>query len=316
MLVTLPLNYTAGCDPRVSGADVCKNITGLTDFEKTTLANIPGYGSSALDEEALRDSGAFDPENIWTFIKESVRIVTGITPRLYGVVLVAWAIYVYTCYLLANEWGDNLALRRAFYLEKNHYEDRKEELDYLSTLQDAEDPLQNQRPPFLPHPELRENVPSVCLYSVLYKLPARLSNQTETLLSSRLELILNACVEFFDKIVPNQPGFSSSVAAVTILPDSGQVTKAWKKWFACASKLRRLRFIRKRIREFETHKGGNTDKGLEEFEPWEPSHFPGCSSRSTKESGTFRKALRFLFSFLSVSFPPETRKYERDSRNG
>ena len=72
VLVTLPLNYTAGCDPRVSGADVCKNITGLTDFEKTTLANIPGYGSSALDEEAIRDSGAFDPENIWTFIKDVI----------------------------------------------------------------------------------------------------------------------------------------------------------------------------------------------------------------------------------------------------
>jgi hypothetical protein len=58
-------------------------------------------------------------------------------------------------------------------------------------------------------------------------------------------------VAFFDKCVPNQIGFSSSVAAVTILPDSSQVSYAWKKWYACANRLRRLRFIRSRIRHLQ-----------------------------------------------------------------
>ena len=52
----------------------------------------------------------------------------------------------------------------------------------------------------------------------------------------------------FDHAVPNQPGFSSSVAAVTILPHANELANSWRKWYVAASKLRRLRFIRKQIR--------------------------------------------------------------------
>jgi hypothetical protein len=150
--------------------------------------------------------------------------------------------------LIWNEWIDNLALRRAYYLERDHFEARKEELDCIATLQDPEDPLQEDRPPYLPHPELRETVPSVCLYSVLYKLPQQYCSPVASQTASMVDRQLSATVDFFDKCVPNQPGFSSSVAAVTILPDCSQVSHAWNRWYECASKLRRLRFIRYRLR--------------------------------------------------------------------
>ena len=50
---------------------------------------------------------------------------------------------------------------------------------------------------------------------------------------------------FFDHCVPNQPGFSSSVAAVTVLPSSKAIASAWRKWYKAASKHRRLRFLRR-----------------------------------------------------------------------
>jgi hypothetical protein len=47
--------------------------------------------------------------------------------------------------------------------------------------------------------------------------------------------------------VPNQPGFSSSVAAVTMLPDAPKLALAWKTWYRHCKLLRRLRFIRELI---------------------------------------------------------------------
>jgi len=47
--------------------------------------------------------------------------------------------------------------------------------------------------------------------------------------------------------VPPQPGFSSSVAAVTILPDAPKLAKAWRTWYKHVGLLRRLRFIRSLI---------------------------------------------------------------------
>lgn len=121
----------------------------------------------------------------------------------------------------------------------------------MTNLTDPELESQKKRPPYIPHPEIRDTVPNVSLYSVLYKLPDYFYSTATTTSASMLDRQLSATADFFDRCVPNQPGFSSSVAAVTILPDSAQVAKAWRKWYACASKLRRLRFIRSRIRLLE-----------------------------------------------------------------
>lgn len=111
-----------------------------------------------------------------------------------------------------------------------------------------EDPFQASRPPFLPDPELRDTPPSIGLYSALYQLPESLVTYgTEG--ATRTERQLVATVNFFDECVPPQPGFSSSVAAVTIIPDASRVAKAWMKWYLVAAKVRRLRYVRKVLRE-------------------------------------------------------------------
>lgn len=98
------------------------------------------------------------------------------------------------------------------------------------------------------HPEYRDTVPNISLYSVLFRLPF-LSGDDDASCASNSDVgrQLRLAIEFFDKVVPNQPGFSSSIAALTILPDVQRLSMAWKKWFRCAGKVRRLNFIRKRL---------------------------------------------------------------------
>ena len=72
---------------------------------------------------------------------------------------------------------------------------------------------------------------------------------------------LQLAIEFFDKVVPNQPGFSSSIAALTILPDVQRLSMAWKKWFRCASKVRRLNFIRKQLKKLRETEKLNEENG-------------------------------------------------------
>ena len=59
------------------------------------------------------------------------------------------------------------------------------------------------------------------------------------------QLSVTTC--FFDYCVPNPPGFSSSVAAVTILPGASQLAAAWKKWYIATKAVQRLRFIRRTL---------------------------------------------------------------------
>jgi len=75
---------------------------------------------------------------------------------------------------------------------------------------------------------------------------------------------LAATINFFDKCVPNQPGYSSSVAAVTILPNSKRLAVARKLWYKSSKKLRRLRFIRSRLQELrgKKHTKQNDDNGI------------------------------------------------------
>jgi hypothetical protein len=105
----------------------------------------------------------------------------------------------------------------------------------------------------------RDTPPAIALYSVLVggipsRPPVPSDNPSDDIEaqndSDRLNLDwqLSVTSAFFDHCIPNQPGFSSSVAAVTILPKASELASAWRKWYAAAKKLRRLRFIRKQIR--------------------------------------------------------------------
>jgi len=51
-----------------------------------------------------------------------------IDARLYGVVICTYIVAWYTCYELHKEWIDLLAMRRIYYLEKNIWKARREEL--------------------------------------------------------------------------------------------------------------------------------------------------------------------------------------------
>lgn len=170
------------------------------------------------------------------------------------------------------EWIDNLALRRVFYLEHDHWKERSEELTYLSSLPEEEEPLQANRPSWVPHPEICDTVPNIAIYSVLFRLPHTLQPDPDDIeaCQNRLEWQLNETTKFFDKCVPSQPGFSSSVAAATILPDATKLSHAWQKWYKAASKMRKLCFIKRIIeeRKRETSQATSSDEFMRGRRVW------------------------------------------------
>lgn len=121
--------------------------------------------------------------------------------RLYAVVAFSWILVGYTLNLMSREWVDALALRRVYYLEGMHWENRVNELNQTVLNNDFDDDSDeeeervgstvkrrrvnkpnkknkkknkkkknaeaNQRDPWIPHPEQRETVPNIELYSVL-----------------------------------------------------------------------------------------------------------------------------------------------------
>lgn len=112
-------------------------------------------------------------------------------------------------------------------------------------------------------PEERDTIPNIELYSVLVgRVPTKRSDvfpasdpESSVLESmSDEEWQLQVVRSFFDQCVPNQPGYTSSVAAITILPNAKDLASAWRSWYVCAAKLRRLRFIRSLISEYKRKK--------------------------------------------------------------
>jgi hypothetical protein len=206
--------------------------------------------------------------------------------RLYAISITTWFITYYTLKSVKREWRENLVLRRVYYLEADHYGNRQSELDKTiynphGDESDAESEASEEvdirkrrainkgqepkvakykiRQPWIPDPEHRDTIPNIELYSVLVgglpSLPTEVVNtedmETAIGFSKRasIDWQLAVATTFFDHCVPNQPGFSSSVVAVTILPAAPELAKAWRKWYAAAAALRRLRFIRTVINE-------------------------------------------------------------------
>jgi len=256
-LIVLPVFRTSRCS-MVSGdfdSPSCLTQT-ISDYERFTIENVTPLNNTItpLSKNSVEDEGR-----------------GSILARLYTVVFVSWIITYYTYKLLEKEWRDILALRRVYYLEADHWSDRKAELeetllreerekDNESTKKiDSDGELEKNytktRDPWVHHPEQRDTVPNIELYSVLVgglpSLPtdAFLQADVKAVFSRKQSIDWQLAVTsaFFDHCVPNQPGFSSSVAAVTILPAANQITKAWKHWYNTAARVRRLRFIRKQI---------------------------------------------------------------------
>jgi len=288
--IVLPIYYTSRCfdPPYDPDKDVVQNENctldssyNLTLYERMTLANVP-----PLNEAHVWDTSG-----------------NMIDARLYGVVICTYIVAWYTCYELHKEWIDLLAMRRIYYLEKNIWKARREELKATMLYDNERDdddstsdgsnhnngnanscgprsaalkhqPTQQQlaindnpylyrREAWIPHPEQRDTPPNIALYSVLVGgLPQRPSQavtspeqdleaaetrRSSVGSSSKLDWQLSVTSAFFDYCVPNQPGYSSSVAAVTILPSAREMASAWKKWYGTTKKLQRLRFIRRQL---------------------------------------------------------------------
>ena len=252
-----------------------ENNYNLTNFERMTLKNIPSVqieGDRSENKSILR------------------RIdLSSVSARLYVLVICTWILTIYSLRLIKREWVWMLAMRRVYYLEEDHWEKRRDELESIITNDDCEEEIdetydfqnrrkinnmrknmaqqdsglkkgnfKTKRDPWIPHPEQRETIPSVELYSVLIgglpSLPKEFLDEddVEAVRHAQKESIdwqLSLASTVFDHCIPNQPGFSSSVAAVTILPDARELASAWRQWYKAAAALRRLTFIRKIMKE-------------------------------------------------------------------
>jgi hypothetical protein len=253
LFVVLPLYATAQCSilsGDLNTQDCQPSNYNLTDYQQLTLANVP----TLTTDRTNNFQGVF----LSFFLADH----EGNLARLYAAVFVSWIITWYTKHQLTLEWADVLAMRRVYYLEADHWGDRREEL--TQTMLDEEnvrihhkeqDIHMTRRHPWIVHPEQRDTVPNVALYSLLVgglpSLPTEVVDRDEVeAVFSRKQSIdwqLSVTTAFFDHCVPNQPGFSSSVAAVTILPAASHLAEAWNNWYKAAAKLRRLRFIRQEI---------------------------------------------------------------------
>lgn len=259
IVIVLPIYKTSQCSS--VGGDIASSICleqNLTDYQRLTISNVP------LDNGNTTMYNNVDEGIIGSFLP----VHGGVVLRLYVVVFVSWIINWYTYVLLEKEWREILALRRVYFLEANHWKDRNIELEETLLREEREENEgfdfestihTKTRDPWVPHPEQRDTVPNIELYSVLVGglpgLPteAFLKEEVKAVFSRKqgIDWQLAVTTAFFDHCVPNQPGFSSSVAAVTILPAASEITDAWNHWYKAAAKMRRLRFIRKQITELQ-----------------------------------------------------------------
>ena len=250
--VLLPLNWTGSCHVSSDGEfyfEDCRKLSNRTNYEQTTIDNIVSINSFSLGGS---DQSLLDPY-AWT--------------RYYVIVVISWIYAFYVCKILRVEWKEILAIRRVYYLESDHFQNRNAELvateigsnsttGQTSTFQKLQERVKHRRNAEIPHPDSRDTVPNIELYTVLVKgVPSMPSdvvendNDIESLFQSNtvtdgIDWQLAVTTSFFDSCIPAQHGFTSSVAAVTILPDANEIATAWRKWYAAATVLRRLRYVR------------------------------------------------------------------------
>ena len=217
--------------------------TGITNYEKTTLANIP-----VLTNDFCTIADIVGEDDLCARLQL----------RMCAIVFCSWAIVWYTLRNIRREWGEILEMRRKHYFEADIAGEEKQEETLLvpHNAQEIHDIAAFQRrDPWIPHPEQRETTSSIDLYSVLVQGipsdPSEAVQDVDAVLGvsrqNKIDWQMAVTAEFFDRCVPNQPGFSSSVVAVTILPSADELAMTWKKWQPVAAALRRLKFIRAEI---------------------------------------------------------------------
>ena len=280
-LILLPIYRSSQCrNDSISEEEVyklpgCASILlNLTNFELLSIANIPSISDADNFSDTARSS------------------VSGISARLYVVAFMGWFLCAIVGYEIRRAFQVVLAFRRIYYLEVDVWKERKAELKETLLYNEMQQPNNEvftfsdpdikrsqypkerhliDRDPWIPHPEQRDTVPNVALYSVLVgglpSLPEQAvnSDNAETVMFSERQgidwqLTISAC--FFDQSVENQPGFSSSVAAVTVIPSSSEIGYAWRKWYKTTAILRKIRALRGEIQKRLDAEGGDVEMGL------------------------------------------------------
>ena len=297
IVILLPIYYTSQCWQFNTQAeyDQCfpnaTNVTALTNYERTTIANVP-----PADAQTISTSGGI----LWRLYMTVVCfwVIVIYVLRALGnewVQVLAMRRVYYLEHDMYNERMQEIKIKEE-YAAKEDKRKRRQSEDYYEYIRDEhsdegadDDELEdckyvNTREPWIPHPEQPETVPNISLYSVLVgKLPALPDEAADSYDAEAaqdytkrdsIDWQLSLTATFFDHCVPNQPGFSSSVAAVTVLPSSSEMTQAWRKWYGAASKLRRLRFIQKQIAERRKKRANvSFDDTEEDGDYWERGLF-------------------------------------------
>lgn len=98
-VIILPMNITAPCYTDQSGFEMCKNITQLDSYGRTTIAHIPPmvFVDPGVPPNTTDTQGGFRLEPFFKNLNRYFVNDSGITPRLVCIVIVSWCIYVYTC---------------------------------------------------------------------------------------------------------------------------------------------------------------------------------------------------------------------------
>ena len=283
--VALPVYFTSRCfdAPFDSETGIVENCTldasyNLTRYERLTLANVP-----ALNQAHLWDSTHHMVNFRLYLIVVCTYVVAWYTcyelQKEWVDLLAMRRVY----YLEDNIWKARREELKATMLYDHH--DSEDHHDSHDSQPPPSSPSNsyNNNPPqnnhytddnphlhkreaWIPHPEQRDTPPNIGLYSVLVgglpKRPRQAVTAPDQDLEAaqqnqpggqtnhgKLDWQLSVTSAFFDYCVPNQPGFTSSVAAVTILPSAREMATAWKKWYGATKKLQRLRFIRRQLLE-------------------------------------------------------------------
>jgi len=147
-IILLPVYMTASCDPIIFGYGTCdyqEEQTKNNDFLRTTIYNLPpkvynnNTGENITESDLTYNITAsvfsdFNPlATNQTFQGlEKQGWVKNHTWRIYSAVICCVITYIYTLYLLQQEWIENIALRRIFFLERDHYSICKDTLSKLA----------------------------------------------------------------------------------------------------------------------------------------------------------------------------------------
>jgi len=109
-LIVLPINVsTTQCDPEFFGEGTCQTIQNLTDFQRTTIANIPSLyfngttptitlskGSKKKNDESATNGDDTDSSRNQNDDEEDLS-EGGTLARYFGIAMVSWVIYWYIC---------------------------------------------------------------------------------------------------------------------------------------------------------------------------------------------------------------------------